>query len=116
MHAQTATDYEYALTTFEKYYNLKQNDSVFTLFSDRIKGIMPQDKTNEMLTRLYSNFGAIKQLDFTKKDQYFSFYKTTFDSGIMTLVVLLNKDEKFQSFRFIQYQPDTTTPALPAKH
>jgi uncharacterized protein len=102
--AQTPEDYETAVHKFQDFYNHNQPDSVFSLFSDRIKGIMPLEKTGEMLTKLTEEFGPMISGQFASKDEHFNYYKTTFSKGILMLVIALNKDNKLQSFRFTQYQ------------
>ncbi len=105
--AQSARDYENSINRFKRLYNTKKNDSVFyQLFSERIRNVLPLSKTNEMLHRLYGEFGEVKNFEFIHEDERFRFYKTNFAKGVMTLAVALNPDKKFQSFRFVTYSAD----------
>lgn len=113
--AQTDNDYNRTVNKFQQFYNHSQTDSVFTMFSDRIKSMLPPDKTKEMLAKMYGEFGPINRLDFSKKDDRFSYYTTRFEKGVLTLVVFLTPENKLQSFRFTPYQPDTTVSNLSVK-
>lgn len=109
--AQSKQDYDLAIGKFRKYYNQHRADSVFNLFSDRIKGMLPLEKTTEMINKLNEQLGELKAFSFTKQDEHFSYYKTEFAKGPMTLVAFLNSENKFLNFRFMQYAEDT----VPAK-
>ncbi len=107
--AQSRNDYDAVVNKFQKFYNLKQPDSVFSLFADRIKGMMPLDKTTEMVGKLHEQFGEMQSNEFTKQDEHFTYYKTGFSKGTLILVVGLTKENKLQNFRFTPYQEDKPT-------
>jgi len=107
--AQTATDYETAINKFQNYYNHQQTDSIFDMFSDKIKKIMPIDKTIAAMGNLHEQYGEMKACEFIKQKDAFYFYKAVFSTGALSLVVALNKESKLETFRFLPYKPDSTS-------
>lgn len=99
--------YAVLVSRFQTFYNNTQTDSVFSLFSDRVKNALPLDKTNEMLNKMHTDLGAMKTYRFSNIDEQFHNYKVEFDKGVLTLVVVLNDEHKMQSFRFVSADPDT---------
>ena len=105
-HAQSRADYNAAVSKFQTFYNANQKDSIFNQFSDRIKLLMPADKTAQMMAQLSTRLGAMGSYEFTKEEPPLSYYKTTFKNGTVSLILSLSKDNKFESFRFVPYEVD----------
>jgi uncharacterized protein len=101
--AQSRADYDVVVNRFQKFYNQKQPDSVFNLFGDRIKNLLPLDKTKEMLTRLNGEFGDMKGNLFSSQDDHFYYYISEFAKGELMLAVGLTPEKKLQNFRFVPY-------------
>jgi len=105
--AQTRTDYDASVNKFQKFYNAKNIDSVYGLFSERVQSMLPLDKTNEMVGDLTTKLGAINTVTFSKQDGHLWYYKTDFTNATLNLVLALNKDNKMETIRFLPYQSDT---------
>ncbi|MCW3122678.1 MAG: hypothetical protein JWQ38_2170, partial [Flavipsychrobacter sp.] len=106
--AQTKADYETAMKKYRQFYNNNETDSAFNLLSEKIKGMMSLDKTKEMMAKLNEEFGKLESYHFTKQDEHFTYYKTVFSKKTLTLVLLLNNENKLENFRFIPYTGDSS--------
>ncbi len=101
--AQNKGDYDEAVNKIKNYYNNQKADSLFDMCSDRIKSLMPAEKTKLLFAQLNGQVGAIKSFRFTKLENGLSYYKTEFNSATLSLVLALDKDHKLETFRFVPY-------------
>jgi len=106
--AQTKDDYNTATVNLKNYYNQLQTDSMYSMLSDRLKTLMPEDKMEDQFKQLYAQAGEIKACVFSKEEKGLYFYKTVFSNAILTMIISLTPDYKLSTFRFIPYQEDTT--------
>jgi uncharacterized protein len=105
--SQTKQDYEAAINKFQTFYNKKQPEIIYNMFSPRVQSKMTPGKTKEMVTNMHRDLGEIKAWTFIKQDDQFSFYKLDYaKGGRLILVVCLNKENLFQNFRYNEYHPD----------
>lgn len=105
--SQTKEDYEAAISKFQTFYNKKQPENIYNMFSQRVQNVMTPDKTKEMVTNMHRDLGEIKAHTFIKQDEQFSFYKLDYaKGGRLILVVCLNNENKFQNFRYNAYAAD----------
>src|ERR1700677_345160 len=96
--AQTKGDYESALNKVQNFYNHQQTDSIFEMFSDKIKSNIPLDKTTTMISNLHDQFGEMKSYELIKQKDVFNFYKVAFKTESLSLTVVLDKENKFETF------------------
>lgn len=110
--AQTEkSSYKNAAQQFEKFYNTNQYDSIFNLFADVMKNALPQEKTNEFLAGLYNQSGKILNHEFTGYENgTYGSYKTTFEKGIFSVNISLDKEDKINGL-YIKPVADST-PAM----
>jgi pimeloyl-ACP methyl ester carboxylesterase len=101
--AQSTADYDDAIAKVKTFYNAQQADSLFNMCTDRIKSLMPLEKTKQVFTQLNGQVGTLKSYRFTKQEKGLSYYKVDFHSATLSLVVALDKDNKLETFRFIPY-------------
>ncbi len=93
---------DYAVKQFQKYYNAKQPDSLFSQMSPRIKQLIPLDKVREMVTQLQGQAGAFSGYEFYKQDGRMAYYHSLFSVGVsLTLIVSLDSNGKLDVFRFV---------------
>lgn len=104
---QTRTDIDMAVNKFQTLYNDKQYESIFNMLSDRIKTMMPLDKTTQMMEGVHQQFGDLKSYTFIKQEQPLAYYKANFANATQTLVVSLDKDKKLEAFRFVPYKDES---------
>ena len=102
--AQTMTiTMDAALADFKKLYNASQNDSLYSRLAPRIQSMLPHDKAVAMFVGLHGQYGEIKTLELSKTDAPVSYYKATFEKGVLTLAVSLAEDGKFDGLRLMPY-------------
>lgn len=106
LYAQTATSTA-AITTFQRQYNNNQTDSIFYSFGDRMKQLVPLDKTKDMMGQLSAQLGKMNSFELTKEEAPFYYFKTPFDKGTVSIVFSLSKDNKFESFRILPYRDES---------
>jgi murein DD-endopeptidase MepM/ murein hydrolase activator NlpD len=75
-------NYKIVADKFESFYNAKQYDSIFAMFSVDMKAALPIDQTIEFLAGLQSDAGKMIQRKFRKYEQSFASYKTTFEKAL----------------------------------
>ena len=81
---------------FQEKYNESDYQSIFQLFSERMKTFLPKEKTITFFTSVKSNYGNIKTKEFLKvTNQGFCSYKvhTTNSSFLLNIAVRNNKIE-----------------------
>jgi pimeloyl-ACP methyl ester carboxylesterase len=107
--AQTRADYDNVVNRFQGFYNQDQPDSVYNMFSEKIQASLTPEKTKQMLSGLHGQFGAMKSHEFSEIQGGRNFYKSVFDKSTLTLVVVLNKENRLDNFRFIPSKPKAET-------
>jgi uncharacterized protein len=101
--AQTDADYNTAVARFKTFYNNQQHDSIYAMMSDRAKGLMPLDKTKQTFTQLNKQLGELKSSEFMGTEETLHKYKASFANATVILVMALNNENKFETFRFLPY-------------
>ncbi|MCW3122679.1 MAG: hypothetical protein JWQ38_2171 [Flavipsychrobacter sp.] len=104
--AQTRKDLDDAADKFQIYYNKNQPDSLYNIFSQRVKNMMTLDGTKAMFKKMNEEGGKIKSHSFIKQDDRFTFYKIMYTKSTMALVISLNDEKTLQSFRVMAYEGD----------
>jgi hypothetical protein len=70
---------------FQSYYNNQDYNAVFDMFSPEMKNAVPLDKIQDFLKRIQLQSGKIIKKEFTRYQQSYAIYKTSFERGIFAL-------------------------------
>ena len=108
-NAQTLNSYNLAMHSMQYYFNHQQFDSIYTLFSEQAHDIMTPEKSIEIFQTLYLQLGEMRSYELTQLNNTIAYYKGRFRKTTYNLVVVVNKDSKFETFRVID-QDSTDTP------
>jgi pimeloyl-ACP methyl ester carboxylesterase len=103
--------YQQAAARFRDLFNGQQGDSLFVLLSPRVKAILPLDKTKQMLTQLYSQFGMLKSTEFIRQDTNVASYKASFDKIVLTMGLALDRQGMIDGLHFRPYEPPSPPPS-----
>jgi uncharacterized protein len=106
--AQDDPAHEAVLARFQTLFNAGQNDSLATLFSDRIKVLMPEDKLVKSFKALHTQMGDLKSYEFSKKEQTLTYYKAMFANSTVMMYTQFDDQNKFTAFRFAPTTVDTS--------
>lgn len=104
--AQDHADLDRTVNKIQALYNNRQSDDLFNMFSDRIKTLLPLDKTKQTMGQLHDQLGELKGYSFVRMDQNMGFYKADFDKMPMTMVISQDGDKKLETFRFLPWQEE----------
>ncbi len=103
-HAQDHTATDAAVNRFQTLFNADKGGDIFGMLSDRIKKLLPEDKTIETMSQMHKQYGDFKEYTFLKEEQGLSYYNAGFAGGTLTLVTSLDKEQKLETFRFLPAQ------------
>ena len=106
--SQTADDYDVIINKFQRYYNEDKPDSIFNMFSVNLQLRLPLNKTTEKISLLRSRLGDLVAFNLAFQKDGVTFYATAFNTSTLTLMVTINKDYKFETFRLSNYISDTS--------
>lgn len=85
------------------YFNRKQVDSIFQIFSEEMKGALPLDKTRAFFTQLYKDYGSIEKHTFISKNAGADRYRAEFQNSVLWLDISQNQYGKVDGLRFTPY-------------
>lgn len=85
---------KYVMNKFHHYYNEKQPDSIFNMFSPATKTALPLEKTRGFLNQLYTNYGKIEQTSFKNYQSGFGIYKTSFKNQSLQLGLAVDQNQQ----------------------
>lgn len=88
------TSYKVVADKLETFYNAKQFDSIFIMFSDAMQKSLPLDKTTEFFIGLNSQAGKITKRQFIKYQASYASYKTNFERALFSLNISINDISK----------------------
>jgi pimeloyl-ACP methyl ester carboxylesterase len=97
--------FQQAAVRFRDLYNGQQGDSLFALFSPRLKSMLTLDKTKQMLTQLNAQFGMLKSTELIRQDTNVAAYKASFDKVVLTMTLALDPQGQISGLHFLPYQP-----------
>jgi len=98
---------------FEKHYNARAYDSVFSMFADVMKKALPIEKTNEVLTSLYQQLGLIKSREFLRYEQTYASYKTQFEKDVVLINISVDEQSKINGLLVKPYtESKSPTPGI----
>ncbi len=101
--AQTKADYDREVERFTNFYNNGNADSIFNMYSAKIQGMIPSDKNKTMMEGLKKQLGELQSNVLIEQKDGMTYYKSTFSKAVLSLVVLLNGENKLENFRFVPY-------------
>jgi pimeloyl-ACP methyl ester carboxylesterase len=110
LRAQEAMDYDKVVGKFQQFYNYHDPDSIFYMFSDKIKTAMPLKKTVETFNKLNQQLGFLSAFRYTYEKDGMLFYTMIFSNTALTLMVKLDNNIKIETFRLLPYQSDSARP------
>lgn len=102
-------NYAKAVTKFTYYYNHDQPDSIFTMFSVEMKGVLPIESFKPTTIQLKSQYGNLLKTEFVSLSQSLAVYKATFQNSIFLLNLALNSRNQFTGLTLGQYKENSAT-------
>lgn len=105
--AQTRVDYDAAVSRFQHFYNLNQTDSIYGMMSERAHKMLSLDRTKLVFKQVHQ-YGDLKSYEYMRSDNGLYYYKSVFETTVLTFLVGLDKDNKLETFRLLPYAADTT--------
>ncbi len=85
------------------YYNQKQYDSIFFLFSPDMKTALPAEQTKAFFSQLQEDAGNIRSYEFKDKKESYDRYKAYFSKGIYWLSISQNAMGKIEGLYVTEY-------------
>ena len=110
--AQTRSDYDAATKDLKHYYNQLLTDSIYYMMAPRMKTLAPQDKMEAQFKQTYQQLGEIQSINFIKEEKGIYYYKAVLQNATLSLLLVLNKDNKAETLRFLPYKPETKDTVL----
>lgn len=96
---------------FIGYYNSKQADSIFSLFSQEMKDALPLNKTKEFFRNLYKDYGSIEKHAYISAKGGVARHRAEFQNSILWMDISHNREGKIDGLQFIPYDgPAVNTP------
>lgn len=83
-----------AADNFEQHYNSADFAAIFAGFAPEMQQALPIDQTTEFLTGLQEHAGKITKREFTKYEQGYAVYKTTFERAVFAINIATNDQSK----------------------
>jgi len=114
LFAQTEkASYKLAADHFERFYNSKQYDSIFYLFSPELQSELPLDKTTAFLTDLQSQAGNIIKRQFVKYERTsYAQYKTNFERALFAINISIDGAGKINSLFVAPFKEGSTAAVM----
>lgn len=96
---------------FVEYYNRKQPDSVFHLFSKEMKAGLPLDKTKDFFRNLYRDAGQIENYTLIETKGGFARFRAEFQNNTFWMSIASDAERKISGLQFTPYDgPAANTP------
>ncbi|MGQ0738938.1 MAG: peptidoglycan DD-metalloendopeptidase family protein [Bacteroidota bacterium] len=96
-----------------EYYNGKQIDSIFNMFSHDMKEALPLNKAKAFFTQLYKDAGSIEKHTLISTTAGTSRYRTEFQNSVLWLDISQNRYGKLDGLRFTPYDgPEEKAPVI----
>jgi murein DD-endopeptidase MepM/ murein hydrolase activator NlpD len=100
------SNYKEISAKFEAFYNAEMYDSIFNLFAQVMKEVLPLEKTKGFFSELINENGKITKREFIKYSSTYAIYKTTFLKTVLSVNISLDSDNKINGLYFKPYVPD----------
>ena len=98
-------NYKEASAKLQLWYNNRQYDSIFQLFSPEMQAALPLNKTKEFFSGLFSAAGKIKQRDFVNYASSSANYTTVFERGTFSMFISVNETPAINGLYIKPYEP-----------
>ncbi len=108
-------NYPLAISRFQKYYNEKNADSLYAMYSERMQYALPLVKTKDMLNTIHQQVGQLRSYKIEKETEVNMTYRGIFEKAELFIVIALNPSEQlgmllFQPVKNEETKPVTLTP------
>lgn len=91
------------------YYNQKQYDSIYHLFSQQMKESLPLNKTRDFFVQLQKDAGPLNKYNFVTQIDGFARHKVEFSNIVLWMDISQNQFGKLDGLRFTPYDgPEDT--------
>tara|TARA_B100001287_G_scaffold161540_1_gene135835 strand:+ start:7522 stop:9327 length:1806 start_codon:yes stop_codon:yes gene_type:complete len=95
------------VSKFTKAYNSEDYESVFMLFSPKMKKSLPINELTDFLQNLYSGAGKILEKEFLREEDNISIYKLSFENWVAQYNFSINKEKQINDvFYFIPFEEE----------
>jgi len=103
---QETTAAKKSANNFKNYYNENKTQALYDSMDTIMRSHLPVPKIEEFFGALKGQFGAITNQEFIKNIDNNFYYKTTFEKGVLTLLLAVDDNNKIYGFTLQQYIPD----------
>jgi len=105
--AQTKHEaYSIAIEKFQRYYNEQNADSIYGMFSEKMRMALPLDKTKEMLTALNGQIGKLNSYSLSKEEAEKNVYTGNFEKTPLSILFSLNEKSELAGLLFQPVKTD----------
>ena len=87
---------------FEAFYNASAYDSIFSLFSEKMKEALPLESMKEFFTGMQTESGKITKRQFQHYKGSYASYKTNFERALFDVLISVDNNSKINALR--QYE------------
>lgn len=105
-------NYKAAVVKFKRYYNAKQADSIFGMFSAEVRTALPADKNRQMLGQLQAQLGSMLKTSFISMDKNVATYKVGFSTSDLAMKLSLDDKDQLAGLVFDNYASTGQKPAV----
>ncbi len=106
-YAQPAKElYLNAASRFRFFYNKNQPDSIFEMYTADMKKVVPYDKNQAFISGLYSNNGAIKEMELIRFTSRQAYFKTILEKAVVTLTLAVDNNRMISGLSIKAYRPE----------
>lgn len=103
--------YKEASDAFVNYLNNSDYNSIFEMFSDKMKNYLPVEKTKDYVLNTRKGLGQILRKDFIKYNNAAAVYKGFFENGLFSITISLDSLSKINGLLIIPYK-DNNVPKI----
>jgi uncharacterized protein len=93
-------DYPGTIAHIQNLYNQGKGDSIYALFSDKMKGMMTQESAKKTFDGVMAQFGPLKSYSLLKADTQYCTYTAEFEKQTLGMVLGLNALNQVEGLRF----------------
>lgn len=102
------------MATFQAWYNARQPDSIFNMFSPATQKALPLERTRGVLNNLQQGYGNIIKTTYTCFQNGFNAYKTEMERGTIQLSIAVDETGAITGVTAKPWEKDTTK--IPARN
>lgn len=98
--------YAAKIKKFQSFYNQQNADSIYGMFSEKMRTALPLDKTKEMLTALNGQIGKLNSYSLTKEEAEKNVYTGNFEKTPLSILFSLNEKSELAGLLFQPVKTD----------